>query len=209
MHIICIQTCLCMGFPGGSDSKESACNTGDTGLIPGSGRSPGEGDGNPLQYSSLGNPMDRGTWRATVGGVANSQTRPSNKDFHTFIFKRKMCQVFIFLLMPSLQSRKASCISIHGVQQHTLHNERIAQALLQKEMVQHSSFDQTQLRFSKSSISTALTRFQSHGKEIKHMPREVGGSSKREGTYYLRLIHVWQKLTQYCKVIILPLKRKK
>ena len=76
-------------------------------------------------------------------------------------------------------------------------------------MVQHSSFDQTQLRFSKSSISTTLTRFQRHGKEIKHMPREVGGSSKRERTYYLWLIHVWQKLTQYCKVIILPLKRKK
>ena len=49
-----------MGFPGGSYSKESACNTGDLGLIPGSGRSPGEGNGNPLQYSSLENSMDRG-----------------------------------------------------------------------------------------------------------------------------------------------------
>ena len=45
-----------MGFPGGSDSKESACNAGDPGLIPGLGRSPGEGDGNALQYSSLGKP---------------------------------------------------------------------------------------------------------------------------------------------------------
>ena len=54
------------GFPGGSDGKESACNTGDQGLIPGSGRSPGEGNGHPLQYSFLENPKDRGAWRATV-----------------------------------------------------------------------------------------------------------------------------------------------
>ena len=49
-----------LGFPGGSDSKESACSTGDLGLILGSRRSPGEGNGNPLQYSRLGNPVDRG-----------------------------------------------------------------------------------------------------------------------------------------------------
>ena len=54
------------GFPGGSDSKESACSAGDLGLIPGSGRSPGEGNGNPLQYSCLENSMDTGAWRATV-----------------------------------------------------------------------------------------------------------------------------------------------
>ena len=51
-------------FPGGLDGKESACNAGDPGLIPGWGRFPGEGNGNPLQYSSLENPMDRGAWRA-------------------------------------------------------------------------------------------------------------------------------------------------
>ena len=57
------------GFPGGSDGKESACNAGDLGLIPGSGRSPGEGNGYPLlQYSYLKNPMDRGGWQATVHG---------------------------------------------------------------------------------------------------------------------------------------------
>ena len=50
------------GFPGGSDGKESAYNAGDLGSIPGSGRSPGEGNGNPLQYSSLENPMDGGAW---------------------------------------------------------------------------------------------------------------------------------------------------
>ena len=57
------------GFPGGSNGKESTCNAGDLGLIPGSGRSPGEGNGNPLQYSCLGNPMDRGDWRAAVHGL--------------------------------------------------------------------------------------------------------------------------------------------
>ena len=53
---------LAMGSPGGSDGKETACNAGDRGLIPGSGRSPGEGNGNPLQYSCLENPMDSGAW---------------------------------------------------------------------------------------------------------------------------------------------------
>ena len=51
-----------MDFPGGSDGKESACNAGDLGLIPGSGSSPGEGNGSPLQYSCLENPMDGGSW---------------------------------------------------------------------------------------------------------------------------------------------------
>ena len=59
-----------MGFPGGSEVKVSACNAGDLGLIPRSGRAPGEGNGNPLQYSCLENPMDRGAWWATVHGVA-------------------------------------------------------------------------------------------------------------------------------------------
>ena len=54
-----------MGFPGGSEGKVSACSVGDPGLILGSGRSPGEGNGNPLQYSCLENPMDRGAWWAT------------------------------------------------------------------------------------------------------------------------------------------------
>ena len=59
-----------MGFPGGSAGKRSTCQEGDVSLIPGSGRSLGEGNGNPLQDSCLGNPMDRGTWLATVHGVA-------------------------------------------------------------------------------------------------------------------------------------------
>ena len=61
-------------LPGGPDSKESACHAGDLGLIPGLGRSPGGGHGNPLQYSCLENSMDRGAWRATVHGVAKSRT---------------------------------------------------------------------------------------------------------------------------------------
>ena len=64
-------------FPGGSDSKESACNEGDPGLITGLGISLGEGKGNPLQYSRLENSMDRGTWQATVHGVTKSRTQLS------------------------------------------------------------------------------------------------------------------------------------
>ena len=64
-----------MGFPGGADDKESAYNVGDPGLIPGSGRSSGEGNCSPLQYSCLENPMDRGAWQGTVYRVAlKSQT---------------------------------------------------------------------------------------------------------------------------------------
>ena len=69
---------LSRGFPGGSDGKESACNAGDAGLIPGSGISSGEENGTPLQYSCLGNPTDRGVWQATLHGVTKSQTRLSD-----------------------------------------------------------------------------------------------------------------------------------
>ena len=69
------------GFPDGSVGKESACNVGDMGLIPGLGRSPGEGNSYLLQYSGLENSMDRGAWGATVHGVTESQTRLN--DFHT------------------------------------------------------------------------------------------------------------------------------
>ena len=62
----------------GPDSKESTYNAGDPGLISGLGRSPGEGNGNPLQYSCLGNPMDGGAWQTTVHGVAKSRTQLSD-----------------------------------------------------------------------------------------------------------------------------------
>ena len=67
-----------LGFSDGSDGKESACNAGDPGSIPGSGRSPGEGNGYSLQYPCLYNSMDRGAWRATGRGVPKSLTQLSN-----------------------------------------------------------------------------------------------------------------------------------
>ena len=108
-----------MGFPGGSEVKASACNAGDPGSIPGlgrslwlsskdsacspgdvgdavailgSGRSPTRGNSNPLQYSCLGNPMDRGAWRATVYGVAKSRTRLSthSRNMPQMSFQRRI-----------------------------------------------------------------------------------------------------------------------
>ena len=80
-----------MGFPGGSDGKETACNTGDLGSISGSGRSLGEGNGNPFQYSYLENSMDRGAWWATAHGVTKSQTQLTNqhnkyRDTHIYMY---------------------------------------------------------------------------------------------------------------------------
>ena len=75
MHVSYMHEYMCID---GSEVKASACNVGDLGSIPGSGRSPGEGNGNPLQYSCLENPIDRGAWWATVHGVAKSRTQLSN-----------------------------------------------------------------------------------------------------------------------------------
>ena len=74
-----------MGFSGGPVEENSPANAGDAGLIPASGRFPGEGNGNSLQNSCLENSMDRGDWQATAHGVAKSQTQLSN---YTFAFKR-------------------------------------------------------------------------------------------------------------------------
>ena len=80
-----------LDFPGSSGSKESACSAGDLGLIPGLGRSPGEGNGNSLQYSCLESPMDRGAWRATVHGVTRvghdlvSKPPPLHKRWFLFL----------------------------------------------------------------------------------------------------------------------------
>ena len=71
------------GFPGGSDGKEAAGGAGDLGSIPGWGRSPGEGNGYPLQYSGLEKPMDRETWQATAHGVAKSRTQL--REFHLMV----------------------------------------------------------------------------------------------------------------------------
>ena len=75
-----VLTCLLqlLGFPGCSEGKASAHKAGNLGLIPGSGRSPGEGNGNPLQYSCLENAMDRGAWWTTVNGITKSPTQLGN-----------------------------------------------------------------------------------------------------------------------------------
>ena len=78
---------MCSGLPWWLSGKESACNVGDLSLIPGSRRSPREGNGNPLQYSCLENPTDRGALRATVHGVAKSQTELKQLSTHVC----KMC----------------------------------------------------------------------------------------------------------------------
>ena len=70
-------------FPGGSDSKASVCNAGDLGLIPGSGRFPGEGNGNPLQYSFLENPMDGGAWYRLWGHKESDTTEQLSMQPHT------------------------------------------------------------------------------------------------------------------------------
>ena len=100
--------------PGGSDSKESACNVGDPGWIPGLGRSPGEGNGNPLQYSCPENPMDWGAWWATVHWVAKNRTWLSDFAF-TFLSmhyggfpgnsldKESICNVGHASLLPGLK----------------------------------------------------------------------------------------------------------
>ena len=76
---------ICLVFPGSLDSKESACNVGDSGSVPGLGRSPGERNSYPLQHSCLENSMDRGACWTAVPGVAKSQTRQSTFHFH-FLF---------------------------------------------------------------------------------------------------------------------------
>ena len=81
-------------FPGGSDSKLSAYNAGDPCSIPGLGRSPGEGNGTPLQYSCLGNRTDRGYWQAIAHGVAKSWTRLSNFTSDTVEWKLALRMVY-------------------------------------------------------------------------------------------------------------------
>ena len=100
--VFCTEVFLVLSFPGGSDGKQSARSVGDQGLIPGSERSPGEENGYPLQCSCLENPMDRGTWWATVHGVTKNLRLSthildigliySRKKYiytYTYIFKKK------------------------------------------------------------------------------------------------------------------------
>ena len=91
-----IQIFLRCEFPGGSEVKASAWNAGDSGSIPGSGRSPGEGNGNPLQYSCLENPMEGGAWWATVHGVPKSWTGLSDFTFTFYLLPESEANVFLF-----------------------------------------------------------------------------------------------------------------
>ena len=112
VYIICIICIVCMyiykvmwGLPRWLNGKESPCQSGGVGLISGSVRSPGEGNGSPLQYSCLGNPMDRGAWWATVHRVAKSRTQLST---HTqlsetsLLFLKDLMLPWSLLLPPSL-----------------------------------------------------------------------------------------------------------
>ena len=80
------------GFPGGSVVKNSLANSGDSGSIPGSGRSPGEGNGNPLQYSCLENPMNRGAWQATVHGVTRSWPLTTELVYKPYVLSWRLFQ---------------------------------------------------------------------------------------------------------------------
>ena len=88
--------------PGSSEVKAFACNVGDLGSIPGPGRSPGEANGNPLQYSCLENPTDEGAWWATVHGVTKSRAQLSN---FTILDSRKM----VLMHLPAGQEERHSC----------------------------------------------------------------------------------------------------
>ena len=85
--IIHVFICMCVGFPGGSAIKNPPANAEDVGSIPGSWRSPGEGNGNPLQYSCLGNPMDRGTWLAPVHGVAKESVMTQQPNYNNLFIQ--------------------------------------------------------------------------------------------------------------------------
>jgi len=89
-------------LPGGISGKESACQARDTSSIPGSGRPPGERNGNPLQYSCLENPMDRGAWRATVHRVAKSQTRLKWLSTHAHMSQKDYEQMTMMCVTSEL-----------------------------------------------------------------------------------------------------------
>ena len=113
-----LKSCLIQGLPGGSDSKEATCNAGDLGSILGKRRSPGEGNGYPIQYSCFENSMGRGAWRATVHGVTKSQTQLSDwhltgESANTPHSKKVMCKKKGSALNPGLERKGDSSCYCH------------------------------------------------------------------------------------------------
>ena len=111
-----------MGFPGNSVGQESACSAGDPGSIPGSGRSPGEENGNPLQDSHLENPLDRGTWWATIHGVTIVQCDlatkppPGYKYLNLITFQKRQWQpTLVLFCLANPVDGGAWWAAVHGV----------------------------------------------------------------------------------------------
>ena len=109
------QVVFHVGFPSGSEGKESACNARDLGSISGLGRSPGEENGNPLQHSCLENPMDRGAWWATVHGVAQSRTRLSYFTFFLSFFLLVFHVYYIFFIHSPVDRHFSGCFHVLAV----------------------------------------------------------------------------------------------
>ena len=103
-----LPTPIFLGFPGGSDSKESTCNTGDLGSIPELRRSSGEGNGYPLQYSCLENPMDRGAWQASLHGKAE----PDTTEQLSLLFLKPIAFILFTLLFLILEKAMAPHSSV-------------------------------------------------------------------------------------------------
>ena len=101
---------LAYRFPWWLSSKEPACNAGDVGLIPGLGRSPGGGHGNPLEYSCLEKPMGRGAWRATVHSVAKSQTQVKQLSMHAQLTYRASLVAQVVKNPPAMQETQVQSL---------------------------------------------------------------------------------------------------
>ena len=120
-------------LPGGSGVKGSACNAGDLGSISGSGRSPGEGNGNPLQYSCLENPMDRGSWWAAVHGVTRSWTRLSD-------FTSLWSKLFVYLLISNTVSAHLTSLHFSWVGKKTTKDHYSGVSRKEKDKERHIKF---------------------------------------------------------------------